>query len=148
MGDFLKIHIIGVEVTKAPSVELLWKLCWCSNMHIISLKSQQHLLGVPAARLRRHLIDMNVIFHRQAVFFSFMMTSWNGTISALPVTRSFDIFFDLHLKKRLSKQSWGWWFETPSRSLWRQCNALGKEETNGTEKIDLVTHPRLSCVSP
>ena len=31
-----------------------------------------------------------------------------------PVTRSFDIFFDLRLNKQLSKQSWGWWFETPS----------------------------------
>ena len=31
-----------------------------------------------------------------------------------PVTRSFDIFFDLRLIKQLSKQSWGWWFETPS----------------------------------
>ena len=39
-----------------------------------------------------------------------------------PVTRSFDVFFDLHLNKRLSKQSWGWWFETHSRSLWRHCN--------------------------
>ena len=29
-----------------------------------------------------------------------------------PVTRSFDVFFDLQLNKRLSKQSWGWWFET------------------------------------
>ena len=37
-----------------------------------------------------------------------------------PVTRRFD---DLCLNKRLSKQSWGWWFETPSRSLWRHCNA-------------------------
>ena len=35
-----------------------------------------------------------------------------------PVTRSFDVFFDRRLNKRLSKQSWGWWFETPSRSLW------------------------------
>ena len=26
------------------------------------------------------------------------------------------------LNKRLSKQWWGWWFETPSRSLWRHCN--------------------------
>ena len=34
-----------------------------------------------------------------------------------PLTRSFDVFFDLRLNKRLSKQSWGWWFETPSRSL-------------------------------
>ena len=30
--------------------------------------------------------------------------------------------FDLRLNKRLSKQSWGWWFETPSRSLWRNCS--------------------------
>ena len=42
--------------------------------------------------------------------------------SRRPVTRSFDIFFDLRLNKRLSKQSWGWWFEGPSRSLWRHCN--------------------------
>ena len=39
-----------------------------------------------------------------------------------PVTRCFDVFFDLRLNKRLSKQPWGWWFETPSWSLWRQCN--------------------------
>ena len=31
-------------------------------------------------------------------------------------------FFDLHLNKRLSKQAWGWWLETPSRSLWRHRN--------------------------
>ena len=71
-----------------------------------------------------------------------MMTSSNGSIfrvtglcvrnspvtaefpSQRPVTRSFDVFFDLRLNKRLSKQSWGWWFETPSRSLWRHCNTL------------------------
>ena len=39
-----------------------------------------------------------------------------------PVTRSFDVFFDLRLNKPLSKQSWGWWFETLSRSLWRHRN--------------------------
>ena len=39
-----------------------------------------------------------------------------------PVTWSFDIFFDLHLNIHLSKQPWGWWFETPSWSLWSQCN--------------------------
>ena len=37
-----------------------------------------------------------------------------------PVTRSFDVFFDLRQNKRLSKQSWRRWFETPPRSLWRQ----------------------------
>ena len=40
-----------------------------------------------------------------------------------PVTRSFDVLFDLRLNKRLSKPSWGWWFETPSRPLWRHRNA-------------------------
>ena len=39
-----------------------------------------------------------------------------------PVTRSFDVFFDLRLNKRLSKQRWGWWSETPSDPLWRHCN--------------------------
>ena len=28
------------------------------------------------------------------------------------VTRSFDVFFDPRLNKWVSKQSWGWWFET------------------------------------
>ena len=39
-----------------------------------------------------------------------------------PVTRSFDVLFDLRPNKRLSKQSRGWWFETPSCSLRRHCN--------------------------
>ena len=39
-----------------------------------------------------------------------------------PVTRSFDVFFDLRLIKRLSKHSRGWWFETLSRPSWRHCD--------------------------
>ena len=39
-----------------------------------------------------------------------------------PVTRSFDVFFDLRVNEWLSKQTWGWWFETPSRPLWRHSN--------------------------
>ena len=42
--------------------------------------------------------------------------------SQRPVTRSFDVFFDLRVNKRLSKQSRRRWFETLSRSLWRHCN--------------------------
>ena len=45
--------------------------------------------------------------------------------SQRPITRSFDVFFDLRLNKRLSKHSIRRWFETPSRSLWRHSNALG-----------------------
>ena len=41
-----------------------------------------------------------------------------------PVTRSFDVYFDLRPNKRLSKQSWGWWFETLSCPLWRHRNVI------------------------
>ena len=52
-----------------------------------------------------------------------------------PVTRSFDVFFDL--RKRLCKQSWGWWFETPSRSLW--------PHRNGWNQFTLYLHVFCSC---
>ena len=91
----------------------------------------------------------DAIWHHQATenymicvtrFWKFMITSSNGNIfrvtgplcgkftgpgefpSQRPVTRSFDVFFDLHLNKCLSKQSRGWRFEMPLRPLWRHCN--------------------------
>ena len=47
--------------------------------------------------------------------------------SQRPVTRSFDVLFDLRLNKRMSKQSTRWWFETPSCPLWRHCNVKSIE---------------------
>ena len=44
--------------------------------------------------------------------------------SQRPVTRDFDVSFDLRLKKQLNKQSRRWWFETPARSLWRHYNGV------------------------
>ena len=64
----------------------------------------------------------------------FMMTSSNGNIFRVtghlcgkfptqrPVTRSFEVFFDLRSTELLSKQSWGWWLETLSSPLWRHRN--------------------------
>ena len=37
--------------------------------------------------------------------------------------------FDMRPNIRLSKQSWGWWFETPPQSLWRHCNDLVPHST-------------------
>ena len=45
-------------------------------------------------------------------------------IPCTKVTHIFDAFFYLRLDKCLSKQWWGWWFETLSRPLWRHCNAI------------------------
>ena len=50
-----------------------------------------------------------------------------------PVTRSFDVFFDLRLNKWLSNQWWGWWFEMPSRPLWRHCNVTMITTWDGNE---------------
>ena len=46
----------------------------------------------------------------------------NSRPAQRPLTRSFDVFFDLRRNKWLSKQWWGWWFETLCRPLWRHCN--------------------------
>ena len=54
-----------------------------------------------------------------------------------PVTRNFDVLFDLRLNKRLSKQWRGWWLETLSRPLWRHRSGLCK----------LSTYVRLHAVS-
>ena len=80
--------------------------------------------------------------HKPMLISVIMMTSSNGNIFRVtgplcgeftgpgefsaqrPVTRSFDVFFDLRLNKRLNKQSWGWWFETLSRPSWRHRNVL------------------------
>ena len=78
-----------------------------------------------------------------------MMTSSNGNIFRVtgplcgeftglgefptqrPVTRSFDVFFDVRLIKRLSKHSRGWWFETLSHPLWRHRNTyLGHNKSH------------------
>ena len=58
-----------------------------------------------------------------------------------PVTRSFDVFFDLRLNKPLSKQSWGWWFETLSRPLWRHPNVMSFR----TVPHYVLPYPVLSC---
>ena len=46
--------------------------------------------------------------------------------SPVPAQRPvrFDVLFDLRLNKRLSKQSWGWWFDRLSRPLWRHRNGI------------------------
>ena len=58
--------------------------------------------------------------------------------SQRPVTRIFDVFFDLGLNKRLSKQSWCWWFVTPSRPSWRHCNV--QKSSNVDVPLSRFTH--------
>ena len=74
-------------------------------------------------------IDVNSWWrHQMETFFALLaLCAGNSPVtdefpSERPVTRSFYIFFNLHMNKQLSKQWTGRWFETPLRSLWRNCN--------------------------
>ena len=71
----------------------------------------------------------DIITYAGPYFSGIMMTSSKGNIFRVtghlcgeftgtgdfpaqrPVTRNFDVSFDMRLNKRLSKQSWGWWLE-------------------------------------
>ena len=50
-----------------------------------------------------------------------------------PVTRTFDVYFDLHL----NKQSWDWWFETLSSPLWRHSDAFSGHRNSGNVGEDM-----------
>ena len=91
----------------------------------------------------RHSFPMRPRYKlRVSVVIDTICHSWMETFSALlahyvgkspvngefPSQRSvawrFDVFFDLRLNKRLSKQSWVPWFEMPLGSLWHHCTVL------------------------
>ena len=52
--------------------------------------------------------------------------------------RSFDVFFDLRLNKRFSKQSRRLWFEMQSRSFWRYCNDASFSNLHHIGTLQLV----------
>ena len=108
-----------------PSHAKLWCFLWCLPEQAVD-----------------QILQLSVICDAMTLT---MMTSSNGNIFRVTVPR----YWEIHrspvnsprkgqcgefpaqgavtricvLNKRLSKQSWGWWFETPPRSLWRNCNA-------------------------
>ena len=65
-----------------------------------------------------------------------------GFPSQRPVTRSFDVFFELRLNKRFSKQLRRRWFETPLRSLRRHCNCYVLLSFN-SKKLPISYPPEL-----
>ena len=77
---------------------------------------------------RKPYVDMTCWRHQMETFSAWLAfcaeySPVTGDFPAQgPVTQSFDTFIDLRLNNRLTKQSWGWWSETPSNSLWRHWN--------------------------
>ena len=126
--------------------------CWGQNKGIFSEN-----VKLPWCQICCNRTGGTVTYHvenlrcHHAGMTNYMMTSSNGNISRVtgplcgeftgpgefpaqrPVTRSFDIFFDLRLNKRLTKQPWSWWFETPAWSLWRHRNGLASWHTHSSK---------------
>ena len=122
--------------TRLP-VNTIWTLWWLLpfTSHNVALQPQ----STPWHRETRRLVSWRPLLYAsgcawwryQMEIFSALLAICAGNSPVTgefptqrPVTRSFDIFFDLRLNKRLSKQSWVWWSETPSRLLWRHCNGF------------------------
>ena len=65
----------------------------------------------------------------------------------MPVMRNFDVFFDLLLNIRLSKQSRSWWSETPSGPLWRHCNVYNEAwHVRTIESREYLEHHRILII--
>ena len=66
-----------------------------------------------------------------------------------PVTRNFDVFVDLRLNQRLSKQLKRPWFVTPLHSLWLHCNDTMAISSHGILLVPLEYsgHVKEPCLS-
>ena len=98
--------VMSLEIifSKSP-----WLLSWASELKVPS--------PLPRSPLPAH--DDVIIWKHFLHYWPFV----RGIPAQRPVTRGFDVFFDLRLNQQLSTRWRRWWFETPSWSLWRHCNA-------------------------
>ena len=120
------------KVSNVRDISISWHYHWCACV------STPHGLAFGSAVRESpssHADGMSWLFpwwrHQMETFFAFP--------AQRPVTRSFDVSFDLCLNKRFSKQSWGWWFETPSCSFWRHRNV----QTMPLTPVDKIQHNQL-----
>ena len=124
--------------------------CWTEDVHI-------QTTGYNAGYILANVIH-SVVAHRYSRWrhqwetFSALLAlcAWNSPVigefpAQGPVTRSFNIFFDLCLNKQLSKKSWGWWFETQLHSLWRH-SYVRLTDTGRTRSISWLLMPRSSSI--
>ena len=113
------------------------------GMKFLSVKMRYHenSFGVLAKCCETPTWSMSWWRHQMETF-SALLAPWAGNSPVAgefpapkPVTRSFDVYFDLHLNKRLCKQSIRHLFEMPSCSLWRQCNGWYRLRPVGSNSI-------------
>ena len=121
----------------------LWLVAWLSEPVLV----YHQRCPVPLISEQKEVLT-NLMWRHQMETFSVSLAICEGNSlvpgefpAQRPVTRSFDVFFDLRLNKRLSKQSWGWRFDTLLRPLWCHSNVFG-----GCTLEITTTSPRIQWV--
>ena len=129
---YIYIHIYTYLLVYQNNILGQWR--WPSKYGALDFRFWQSCI-LHTLIANKHLKYINLLSS-----LSFMMTSSNGNAFRvtgplcgkftgrrwIPLTKASDAelwcFFYLRLNKRFSRQSWGWWFDMPSCSLWRHCN--------------------------
>ena len=99
MGIFYQCGSATIHFIPAEGASLFNHISQSSSVHVDGIKWKHFPRYWPFVRgIHRSLVNSP---HKG---------QWRGALLFLS---------DLRLNKRLSKQCWGWWFETPSCPLWR-----------------------------
>ena len=124
--NFKKTWLHIYIVLSSWSHHRLLKITKCKEVNNVLVAAKD--LATQGTRSSTGMISMTWWRHQMETFSALLaICTGNSPVpgefpTQRPVTRSFDVYFDLRPDKRLSKQSWGWWFETLSHSLWRHRN--------------------------
>ena len=128
----------------------LFRLCgvhlWSFTQEVLKIRIYKINMTNTRVKLRQHpqCQCIKAWWRHQMETFSVLLAHCMGNSPVTgkfptkkPVTRSFDVSFDVCLYKRLSKQSRGWWFEAPSRPLWHFHNGITTWDVlHGREKVE------------
>ena len=126
LAQVMAFRLVGIIWTKADLMSVRWLGTNLNEMWIYNDFHSQKCIRKCRLQNVGHHDDVIQWKHFRIIgHLCGEITGQRWIPSQRPVTRSFDVFFDLRPNKLLSKQSWCWWFETLSRPLWRHCNVSG-----------------------
>ena len=121
----ISLGVLRMNITRLVKIWNQWHtpIIYCFAVRLtryaIMLKNEEGVLGIGCTIIMTSS-NGNIPRVTGALCGEFTGRRWSP--SQRPVTRSFDVFFDLRLNPHLSKQWRRRWFETPSHPLWRHCN--------------------------
>ena len=137
-----KLTIIGSDNGLSPGRRqaIIWTnaaILWIRTIGTTSVKSLSNFISLLCPKTIRHSNTIVTTTYCLKIIPSHQTTSWNRNVFRvtgplcgeftghrwIPRTKASDAELCCYcLNTRLSKQSWGWWFETPSNPSWHQSN--------------------------